>query len=178
MKKSFAFLFALCIIAFACTKDGDILQEDLSDSALLKSKVKTKTIKFHRASGPFIYEFPSDCGEGIFRAVISGQGNASHLGRFTVENIGCFHQDSEGDLVLDGPWLGFMTAANGDEIHTQLVGAWDKAGLSYYKYMVLTGTGRFFEAQGEIIMYGTMEYETPLSGNWTLKGEGTLILSN
>ena len=175
MKKSIIFLFAFCIVAFACSKDESILQEDLSDSALLKSKVKTKTIKFHRASGTMemIYDEANPC-YPLLQLKITGGGNASHLGLFTVENKVCFYM-VEGNFISVGQWEGKLTAANGDQLNTEMVKGpyfMNNDGLAYYDYEVHSGTGRFETVTGgTLVMWGITDMDTM---TWKLEGEGTI----
>ena len=174
MKKSIIFLFAFCFIAFACSKDESILQEDLSDSELLKSKVKTKTIKFHRASGTMEMNFQSSECVPYAQFVIKGGGNASHLGRFTVENKVCFYMEN-GNFISVGQWEGKLTAANGDQLNTEMVKGpyfMNNDGLAYYDYEVHSGTGRFASVtDGTLVMWGITDMATM---TWELEGEGTI----
>ncbi|MEN8138932.1 MAG: hypothetical protein ABFR62_10920 [Bacteroidota bacterium] len=143
------------------------------DLTLLNKKAKTedgylvKNIEFKRAVGIMIMPGtePSDRIEGCFRYV-EGYGIASLIGKFTVENVFCFEE-----------WpnvYGFITAANGDEIHTQLIDmVIDAAGNGDAIYIVLGGTGRFEETiGGELHLYGTFDFSNM---TWNLKGEGNLI---
>jgi hypothetical protein len=57
-----------------------------SDIDLTKGKAVTKTIKI-RSSGTFniVGEPDEPCMSGLPEVLISGEGNASHLGLFTIE---------------------------------------------------------------------------------------------
>lgn len=133
MKISTVLLSALLIFAIGCNEDispnEEILQPELLLSPLtnysftgdlpeisthLKSAAVTKTIKFFEISGTIEFGF-GDCSPYI-NVLILGEGNATHLGRYTVLNKYC----TDGVNPVS-PIYGFLTAANGDEIHTQLI---------------------------------------------------------
>lgn len=125
----------------------------------INSKPVTKTIKFQRSWGWF--ELFDD--DPYYQTRIIGEGNATLIGHFTVLNT----YDSYANMApMGGPWLGFITAANGDEIHTQLVGQ----GPSYH-YVIIGGTGRFEGATGDIYMTGESSF---IDYTWTMEGEGTI----
>jgi len=144
-------------------------------------KQLTKTLKTIKASGPFALYPPghpsNNCDEGICKVYVSGSGNCSHLGKFTVENFGCF--DVFGGTGQVGDWFGFLTAANGDMINTQLIYSWEADGLDWYFYDIIGGDGRFDGASGYIENYGNTDYFNPLNpfegGIWDLEGEGVIV---
>ena len=144
-------------------------------------KQMTKTMKTIKASGPFAMFLPghpsNDCDEGICQVYVSGSGNTSHLGKFTVENFGCY--DVFGGTGQVGEWLGYITAANGDMIHTELIYSWEADGYDWYLYDILGGTGRFEGASGYIENYGNTDYFNPDNpfegGEWDLEGEGIIV---
>ena len=160
MKKCIVFLFAFCFIAFACTKDESLLQdEDLNVLTELKAKKpKTKTLSIKRSWGTMEYAQNEECGVLL---IVEGQGNANLLGRFKVRNEACL---GGGEFY----WWGRLTAANGDEINTVVDMTWEGDG---YYYIIMEGTGRFEGAKGYIIMDGDIDY-----GNMTfeLYGEGEI----
>jgi hypothetical protein len=74
------------------------------------------------------------------------------------------------------PVLGFITAANGDVIYTELGAPYpDLANPPnlFYPYKIIGGSsgGRFDGAEGYITMYGIVDYVT---GTWMLRGEGEI----
>jgi hypothetical protein len=94
------------------------------------------------------------------------------MGKYHVLNTFC--SDGVGAV---GNIYGFLTAANGDEIHTMVT----EAGVaednefydSYYIYTVLDGTGRFEHiVSGEMLIYVNADFGTL---TWTCEGEGTLV---
>lgn len=126
----------------------------------INSKPVTKTMKIQRAWGGFelINEDP------YFQTRIVGEGEATHIGHFSVLNT----YDSDAYMnPVGGPWLGFITAANGDEIHTQMVGVLEG---EVYHYIIIGGTGRFMGATGELFMSGEIYPDL----TWYLEGEGTI----
>ena len=143
-------------------------------------KQLTKTLKMNNASGSLEVQPPghpdNDCGD-FLRLFTSGSGNCTHLGLFTVTNEVCFYFDDLGNLVPVSDWLGYMTAANGDMIYTQMIYSYAMNGLSYYIYDILDGTGRFEGASGHIETYGTSEFDpdNPLIGTWELDGGGMIV---
>lgn len=124
-----------------------------------------KTFKFHRAEGPFEFDYEVNGCAPYPYLTVSGTGIASHIGNFDVINAGCY----DGFSII----LGTITAANGNEIHTYINYAYQDlaTGLWYYHYVVYNGTGRFAGAVGDIYMYGTLDFENFV---WSLQGEGTI----
>ncbi len=136
-------------------------------STHLKRAAITKTIKFFELSGTIEYDVNA-CGPDT-KVMILGEGNATHLGRYTVLNTYCVNSDG----IPVSPVYGFITAANGDEIHTMLIGSSYNSDLDlfYLQYLVLDGTGRFEGVTGTISMFGTMDAQNLV---WTLEGEATI----
>ena len=136
----------------------------------INSKPVTKTIKFQRSWGTFEFDGGSCCGSPFLQARIMGEGNASHIGHFTVLNTYCLNPPAFTEPI--GPWLGFITAANGDEIHSQMMGfGFDSDIGPFYIYKIIGGTGRFDDATGEIHMWGETDFSTL---TWYLEGEGEI----
>jgi len=136
----------------------------------------TKDIDFHYSRGTFSIEVNPDACSTFFNPplqfVVSGNGIATHIGRFSVENFACVN--TEGDILSD--MYGFITAANGDVIHTVVVGSYpdtDNPPNVYYEYAIIGGSegGRFDGADGHITMYGIIDYET---GTFDLVGWGAI----
>jgi len=135
----------------------------------------TKNIVFQPSSGTFaVIPNPGYCPDldPPLQMVIEGGGIATHLGQYTVENLACV--DVNGDFL--SPVLGFITASNGDVIHTVLGAPYpdlDNPPNLYYPYTILGGSseGRFEGATGYITMYGNVDYT---NGTWILSGEGEI----
>lgn len=146
-----------------------VFTEDKKDfSKSSNAKAVTRTIKFNRSVGYFDFVFPStDCAP-FTQVLIIGKGNATFLGNFDVLNKYCF----DGEQPV-GPVYGFLTAANGDEIFTQMIGAVEVPApeISVFDYVILGGTGRFDGASGTIQMYGTIDRVNFL---FHLEGEGEI----
>jgi hypothetical protein len=144
-------------------------------SKSLNSMAVTKTIVFQPSTGTFgVIANPGYCSDfnPPLQMVIEGGGIASHIGRYSVENLACV--DMNGNFL--SPVLGFITAANGDVIFTQMGAPYpdlDNAPNFFYPYTVIGGStgGRFEDATGSITMYGVVDYVT---GTWMLSGEGEI----
>lgn len=166
MKKFFVLLIGAIFLATACQEDNLVNENDLSVISHEKAgKPVTKTIKFFEASGPFELEDNVEGCAPYPYMTVSGEGNASHIGHYTVLNYGCFDQVS--------PVFGIITAANGDEIHTYVTSAWQDPDTEiwYYHYVIYGGTGRFDGAYGDVDLFGTIDFE---NFEWTMEGEGTI----
>lgn len=126
-------------------------------------KAVTKILKI-RASGTMtaVPNVP-EC-NGLFKIFVEGEGNATHLGLFTIELSYC----SDG-VNPTGPIEGVQTAANGDKLYTVVVGADPQANsLDFFYY---DGTGRFEGATGFITLFFTFDYVNQTFENY---GEGTI----
>ena len=124
----------------------------------------TKTIKFKGATGTMVPVLEPDCG-GVAQFLITGTGIASHLGKFKVQNTICYFSPTAPPKIT-----GILTAANGDQIFTYVSGFWKEGDISYYRYTIDNGSGRFEGITGELLMYGTVDDAT---GDWALQGGGT-----
>ena len=167
MKKFFSLLIGVIFLATACQKDNLVNENDLSVISHEKAgKPVTKTIKFFEVSGTFQFDYNSGvCDPGVPYATLEGDGNASHIGHYTVLNYGCY----DGESVING----IITAANGDEIHTYVESAEldEDTGIWYYHYVIDGGTGRFDGASGDVDLFGTIDF---VNFEWTMEGEGTI----
>ncbi|WP_228850324.1 hypothetical protein [Aegicerativicinus sediminis] len=191
MKKHILLLVGLFILNYGCST-GDIIEENneitgLEEKALLthlaidmsngdlnvfkkssSANAVTRTIKFQRSSGYFDFVYPSTDCSPYLQVLIVGNGNATFLGNFEVINKYCF--DGENPV---GPIYGFLKAANGDEIFTQMIGATELPApeISNFEYIILGGTGRFEGATGSVHMYGIIDRINFL---FNLEGEGEI----
>jgi len=192
MKKLLIFLIAFVELFLGCSEDTllndlaksadeDTLQTEMtqSDIYLTKGKAVTKTIKI-RSSGTFniVGEPDEPYMSGLPQVVISGEGNASRLGLFTVEITYCT------DFAEIHIAEGFQIAANGDKLffysnNLENLGdvGFDEGG-AYSIYHYTHGTGRFEYVTGFIKLYGIQEYtdaDQPwLCGKFTNHGEGKI----
>ena len=189
MKTQIVLFFVLLIAAMGCDKTTSLNAETLDPELLfspfinysytgdlpenqnnLKSAMVSKTIKFQEVSG--IFEFQEgDCAPYL-NARLIGEGQSSLMGHYRVLNTFC--TDGVNPVT---PINGFLTAANGDEIHTMVIEAGPTVDNdkyeSYYIYTVLEGTGRFENiVSGEMVLYVNASFETL---TWTCEGEGTLV---
>ena len=177
MKKLLNFaVMAFVILAVAgCVKDESTtpLNKGQDGNMLLKKHPVTKTIKFMNSSGTIdvIYSEENECFPAYALSLINGDGNATHLGHFTVVNTYCV--DFEGHPASS--ISGLLTAANGDQIFTQIAdpstGIYPgDNGLMFFEYEIIGGNGRFDGADGDILMWGTINEDM----TWELEGEGTI----
>jgi len=187
MKKQILVLASLFILSYGCSESNPIVESNeaynLQEKALMtpltmdlskndfkssNAKAVTRTIKFQRSSGHFDFVYPSTECSPYVQVLIVGTGNATFLGNFKVTNKYCF--DGEEPV---GPIYGYLTAANGDEIFTQMIGATEVPApeISNFDYIILGGTGRFEDASGFIHMYGTIDR---VNFVFNLEGEGEI----
>lgn len=178
MKKGI-FLALLVSIGFlACNEDP--LPDPVEESYLTVVSAKanmgkevTRPLKL-RSSGTFSLVESTDCGS-LLQYKIEGQGNATHLGNFTVE------------LNLCTNWMGTSfvwgksIAANGDVQYFHAVGAGSDENGDYTQYEYDGGTGRFEDLTGELKLYyrlfeftSTTPDGIPLEGIFENEGIGTL----
>lgn len=103
---------------------------------------------------------------GETRLSLSGEGTATHLGRFTVAFSFC----SRPDLTLaDG--RGTFVAANGDLLHFTFDGTSSfvpPGSVNFTSFATFNGgTGRFERASGEAVVTGTVDVNTGRGiGRW------------
>lgn len=178
MKTRILLLLTFFAFALGCNKENDVTTIEKDVIIQEKSQPVTKHLEFKKCWGTYqiTYAEENDCYPDFAKAVIEGQGNATHLGHFTVRNEYCV--DFEGTIVT--PIYGWITHANGkDVIHTMVEDPANDIypgpdGLQYLEYIIIGGEGRFEGATGNILMYGTLTPETQFNGTWYLEGEGTI----
>jgi len=107
---------------------------------------------------------------GESRRYLAGEGNATHLGRYTVELSFCARA---GGVLGDG--RGTFVAANGDLLQFTFEGTSTFVPpftLSFTSFATFTGgSGRFAGASGEAVVTGTLDVRTGAGdGGW----EGTI----
>lgn len=177
MKTRVILLSVLFLIAISCSKDNAVNTIEKDVISLEKSQTVTKHLTFKKSWGTYLVTYgENECFPEYAQSVVEGQGNATHLGHFTVRNEYCV--DFEGNP--SSPIYGWITHANGkDVIHTMVEDPANDTyigpdGLQYLEYAIIGGEGRFEDAEGDILMFGTLTSETPISGTWCLEGEGTI----
>jgi hypothetical protein len=172
MNNRFLFLLAIAAMLFACSEDS--VFTDLTKSAdgtTLNSEIKkghkgkavTKTIKI-RGTGEVVYlpDHINEFGMQVYKAVVEGQGNASHLGKFTI-NLNYYAvyipiPDTDGNPIEPivytywpiSPISGVQTAANGDQLFTVAYGPNPDGSLHF---MYDKGTGRFEFVTGFVDLF-------------------------
>lgn len=189
MKNRLFFTLTIIAILFACTRNDLASTVDESNlnakmilsplfdyngetySANLQKQLNKNAVArklLIRNSGIITFAPDSEYCAPYIQVLIQGQGNATHLGLFTISISYC----SDGENPV-GPILGIQTAANGDQLFTALVGAgFDPELGPYMDFIYFGGTGRFVDASGEITLFGLVDYAEMV---FDLHGEGTLI---
>jgi|GEM_PF-2326623 len=129
---------------------------------------KEMVIKYSRGNIDVVLNTDA-CGDNNppLQFVLNGGGIASLIGQYTVLNIACIGQDGLEDL------MGIITAANGDEIYTELIQTIpdeDKEDFHTLEYKIIGGSGRFEGAEGKLYIYG----EIVLSGPYEAVGWATI----
>lgn len=187
MKFKILYLLGIVILLLSCEKelnqtDPIDQQTELIDQKLItvlfnesdhwnssayntakKKHAVTKKFKV-RASGTMVMIPDSPECDGYIQVNIEGEGNASHVGLFTVALSYC----SDGVDPI-GPIYAVQTAANGDQLFSVVVGADPSVGSLDFLYYA--GTGRFYGASGFISLFFTFDYQNQTFSNY---GEGTL----
>lgn len=128
-----------------------------------KKHAVTKILKI-RTSGTMTMTPDSPECNGNILVNVEGEGNASHLGKFTITLDYC----SDGVAPVS-PILATQTAANGDQLYSVVVGSDPSKGS--LDFMYYDGTGRFEGASGFITLFFTFDYVNQTFSNY---GEGTL----
>ena len=139
---------SMCLLAAACSQEpGSPISPTSASPA-----TATQTGAIHATSLPFRGDI-SGTTKGVFtppatlEIILSGEGNATHLGRFTSEEhaVGTFPNP-----VATGTWV--FTAANGDRLFatTESTGTPVGPGIDDVKTVatITGGTGRFADAAG------------------------------
>lgn len=104
---------------------------------------------------------------GLAYSGVPGVGTMTHVGRFEIQQAGCFNIET--GAVTDGQ--GILTAANGDQIHLEYAGSVvDLSPPTYELHYVTTGgTGRFERAEGEsdfVVVYTSETTWIAEGGGW------------
>jgi hypothetical protein len=121
-----------------------------------------------RGSGNFSFGPPSCDPPAVADAFVQGTGNATHLGLFTIELSYCI----EADNTPVTPPSGIQTAANGDQLFTQMVFTDVDPELGLFQdYIYDGGTGRFEDAEGYVRLYTEIDFVNLTYSN---HGEGWL----
>ncbi len=171
MKSNIFLVMALCAIFFiGCSVDNNLDPIDEPTNLELNKKTiaKTKARPFKvKGAGTFQIVAPTAC-DNLTQVLIDGQGNATHLGLFTVLITYCT------DFALTHEITGTMTAANGDELYFYSVGFGVDDEGEWTDYIYDGGTGRFEYVTGELTMYGVSVFTSQTTGVYTNYGSGTL----
>ncbi len=167
--KKLMFLFLSLSIFFAGCDNDALVPDAMNDAALKSGKMVERTIKFIQCSGVMEVVQNDACDNGML-LLVHGDGQASHIGHFTVINTTCVDEN----FNPVSPLIGEITAANGDKICTMVTKEpWMENGVIHYYYQIQPElcTGRFENATGYIIMWGDIDF---IAMTWDLKGEGKI----
>ena len=189
MKFKIILLLAFIAMLFACSEDSvlndltksaeeDTLQSEMTQSDLKKGKAVTKTIKI-RGTGIVTYDCleydeNNDC--IMYFAEVQGEGNATHLGKFTIElkyyaDSNLFPLPNPIDPFNIPPITGVQTAANGDELNTYSVGPHPDDPENTLRFYYNGGSGRFENVIGYVVL--TFDW-SPDGLSYTNYGEGEI----
>ena len=135
------------------------------DATHQKSENATRVEKIFkvRTTGT-INEMTCDFDENLGKRVVEGTGQATHLGRFSLNLSYCFNEFGPVEYIY-----ATQTAANGDEVHSVVVGA--NPAQQSLDFAIIGGTGRFDGATGKITLF----FEYPSPDTFSNYGEGTLV---
>ena len=170
-------MMAIFLISFSCSQEADMdTLENLEavNASAKKGKQVERPWKI-RSAGTF--ELDPSAGafcQGLLPLKIIGSGEASHIGRYTVEITWCTGgPGNQGNDFITGT----LTVANGDTIDFE-----SKEGsftATSVEYRVTDGTGRFHDAKGEFKLFETeptvFESFAPPSGTYANAGEGFIV---
>ncbi|NHF57941.1 hypothetical protein FK220_001215 [Flavobacteriaceae bacterium TP-CH-4] len=187
MKLKFLLLFGIVAFFLACEKEAIPMElnnqqntlvdeglveilftkgkqwDALTEQSAQKDNPVTKKLKI-RTSGTMSMTPGADACEGFIQFSASGEGNATHLGLFTLELDYC----TDGTAPL-GPIFAKQTAANGDQVLSVVVGG-DPTENSL-DFLIYGGTGRFENATGFVTLFFVFDYLNQTFDNF---GEGTI----
>lgn len=165
--KNLILLVSVFLIAGCANEIVDAIPDyEQSKSA----QVVEKKLKMINIVGSFYYEEATDgCEPFSMQAVISGEGNSTLMGKTNVYERYCVDEYGVPILFVEG----YITAANGDRINTLAVDHWvdEETQTNYSKYVIIGGTGRFENAEGEIVNSTNIDWP-----NGTFTGEATGVI--
>lgn len=171
MKAKLMLLVFALSLSFGCSSD---ISESEDSGALVSNTQEMgpeRPFKV-RGYGTFGAVTPDGSCDLPVQIALEGSGNATHLGRFTVELTWCFVPPT-GPLYI----YGTITAANGDLLFIETIdqGIGDN-GEVYETFAFMGGTGRFEEASGQFDLYTATEFDTSceICGTYSNYGEGTI----
>jgi hypothetical protein len=168
-----AAVFSLCLIG--CDQLGTV--DPPTDSGRItadrSATVETRPFKasyeFHVPGGPAV----PCAGSVASRLFIEGEGNGTHLGRFTINLSQC---DGPNGTLVDG--RGTFVAANGDLLdftYTGVLTGFVFPDLGFESQVTFTGgTGRFLTASGSAVARGSVDVTT---GTGPTVWEGTISIA-
>ena len=172
--KSFKTILILCsaLILAGCSEPTDLASpENDADLRIVERPFKV------RGSGTFdLVNSDGSCGDFPLQIALQGDGNATHVGRYSVDLTWCFNPGNPDEQQPPSLYIfGTLTAANGDEIQMETTGQGvGENGEVYETFSFLGGTGRFTDVSGEFNLYTTTVFrdDCPLCGTYTNYGDG------
>jgi hypothetical protein len=171
-RRSIASFAPVVILAVGCEQARSVTSPDATfqvqrSAARQAVPFRTSSYLFHATAA---VPEPGCNAPGESRRYLSGEGAATHLGRYTVELSFCARA---GGVLSDG--LGMFVAANGDLLQLTFAGTSSFVPpftLNFTSFATFTGgTGRFADAGGQAVVTGTLDVRTGAGdGSW----EGTI----
>jgi|GEM_PF-1491956 len=131
--------------------------------AIEKSNPHARKIKIRTEGTMSFTPGTANCPAALWASYV-GEGNASHLGLFTIEIAYCTDGVNPLSLIL-----GVQTAANGDQLFVRGVGG--DPSVNSLDFIYEGGTGRFENASGFVTLFFQFDYENL---TWQNFGEGTI----
>lgn len=165
MKLEFLSLLFAVSILFSCSKETELVESNRANQTFNPTNERPFKI---RSQGNFTTVPSVECAP-LTQRVLTGTGNATHIGRFDTSIIWCTNFSDQIYLV------GTITAANGDELNFYSIGFGQGSEGQYGDYIFEGGTGRFANCYGEIRIYTTIVNTNQGEGTYSNYGEGYLI---
>lgn len=165
MKFKFLSLLFLFSILLSCSKETELVESNQANQIFNPTTERPFKLKSH---GNFTTVPAVECAP-LTQRVLTGTGNATHIGRFDASIIWCTNFADQ--IYLEGT----IIAANGDELYFYSIGFGQGSEGQYGDYIFEGGTGRFVECYGEIRIYTSITNTSETEGTYNNSGEGYLI---
>jgi hypothetical protein len=181
--KTFLSILALTLLFLAGCQKNEIPVNPQDDLSLNKNAVPMK-ITF---DGLALIGMPPtpECGNMLPRTTINGEGNCTHLGKFTSLSVACIVPD--GTIPTNGTFINgthIVTAANGEKMFSEWTGSYETDvpnDIVHYVFnMTITGgTGKFTGAEGTMSFTASAPYGGPAAPKQAhAEGQGYIEYKN